>query len=204
LTPGARDARITAAFPGEDLFVPTDEQELVAACLVGDDDARERLYSRHAGCVMAYFLRSGFHRSDADDLLQETFLRAFRSLATFDAARGGFRVWVSAIARNAARQIWARRRDADRFVPELTEELLPAEEDPAASPEAGEEKDILRKGIRALPGELRRVLELRYIEGLTTRAIATAVGMPEATVRLRLKEACDALQKKLAEAGVKE
>jgi DNA-directed RNA polymerase specialized sigma24 family protein len=48
------------------------------------------------------------------------------------------------------------------------------------------------------------VLELRYIEGLTTRAIATAVGMPEATVRLRLKEACEALQKRLAQAGVKE
>jgi RNA polymerase sigma-70 factor (ECF subfamily) len=184
--------------------VPKDEQGLVAACLAGDDDARERLYSRHAGCVMAYLLRSGFHRSDTDDLLQETFLRAFRSLATFDPQRGSFRAWVGTIARNAARQLWARRREADRFVPELADEMLPAEQDPADSPEAGEEMTILRAGIRDLPGELRRALELRYVEGLTTRAIATAMGMPEATVRLRLKEACDVLQKKLAESGVKE
>jgi RNA polymerase sigma-70 factor (ECF subfamily) len=172
--------------------------------MAGDDDARERLYMRHAGCVMAYFLRSGFHRSDADDLLQETFLHAFRSLGTFDGDRGSFRAWVGTIARNAARKQWSRRRETERYVPELAEEMLPAEGDPADSPEAGEEMDLLRSGIRALPGELRRALELRYVEGLTTRAIATAMGMPEATVRLRLTEACDMLQKKLAEAGVKE
>lgn len=179
-----------------------DERQLLDSCLAGNEDARERLYSRHAGCAMAYLLRSGFTRADADDLLQETFLRAFRSLGTFDAGRGTLRGWIGAIARNVARKHWERRRHAERFDAELAEEILPAREDSAAAPENAEEMDLLRSAIRALPGELRRVLELRYVEGLTGRAVAETLGMPEATVRLRLREAYGLLEKRLAEAGV--
>ena len=179
-----------------------DERQLLAQCLAGDEDARERLYSRHAGCVMAWLLRSGFARADADDLLPETFLRAFRSLATFDAGRGTLRGWIGAIARNVARRQWEKRRETNRFDAELAEEILPAREDASCAPENAEEIDLLRSAIRALPGELRRVLELRYVEGLTGRAVAETLGMPEATVRLRLREAYGLLEKRLAEAGV--
>ena len=176
----------------------------MAACTAGEDDAPERLYARHAGRVMAYLLRSGFAPSDADDLLQETFLNAFRSLGTFDPQRGGFRAWVGAIARNVVRRHWARRREAERYVPELAEEMLPTDSDAADAPQANVEMDILRAGILSLPGELRRVLELRYVEGLTTRSIAATMDMPESTVRLRLEEAYTLLQSRLRKAGVRE
>ena len=181
-----------------------DEKELVVACVAGEEDARERLYARHAGCVMAYLLRSGFVRSDADDLLQETFLNAFRSLGTFDPQRGSFRAWVGAIARNVARRQWARRREAERYAPELAEEMLPGDSESADAPQANEEMELLRAGIRSLPGELRRVLELRYVESLTTRSIAKATDLPESTVRLRLEEAYELLQARLRKAGVQE
>ena len=54
----------------------------------GDSAAAEALYRRHAGRVAGFLLRSGFARPDADDLTQETFLRAMRSLRTFDADKG--------------------------------------------------------------------------------------------------------------------
>jgi RNA polymerase sigma-70 factor, ECF subfamily len=179
-----------------------DERKLLVSCLAGDEESMASLYALHAGSVVAWLLRSGFPRADADDLLQETFLRAMRSLATFDPRRGTFRVWIGAIARNVARGHWGRRRDEQRFDPDLAAEVLPARDDPAASPENIEESRRLRDAISELPGELRRLLELRYVDGLTGRAAAEAMGLPESTARLRLQEAYRLLEKRLASAGV--
>lgn len=178
--------------------------QLIQACRAGEEAARQRLYAAHAGRVMAYLLRSGFARADADDLLQETFLRVFRSLGTFDPAKGAFAGWLGAIARNVARRRWARRTDAERFDPELAEDTLLAKGLPDGDPASREEMGLLRAGIAELPEELRRVLELRYVEGLTTRAVGESAGLPEATVRRRLQEAFAALRARLRAAGVTE
>jgi RNA polymerase sigma-70 factor (ECF subfamily) len=142
------------------------------------------------GRVRAYLLRSGFGPADADDLAQETFLRAFRSLATFEVERGSFVRWLGAIARNVARRRWHRRREPDSFDPELAEEMFAAPDNPGESPEAREEFQAVRACVDALPAELARIVRLRYVEGRTTRGVSAAAGLPEATVRLRLKEAC--------------
>ena len=65
-----------------------------------DDAAFAALHAAHARHVKAFFLRCGFGAADADDLTQETFVLAFRGLSMFDPARGEFRPWVGAIARN--------------------------------------------------------------------------------------------------------
>lgn len=179
-----------------------EERELIETCLAGDEAARGRLYARHAGFVMAYLLRSGFARAEAEDVLQETFLRVFRSLDTFDESRGAFHSWLGAVARNAARRQWGRRRETDRFDPELAEEALAAREEADSLPAAREEADAVRTCVSGLPEEHRRIVELRYVDGLTLRAVAEAAGMPEATVRLRLREAHGLLEQGLKEAGV--
>jgi len=184
--------------------VPVDDEQrqVIERAVSGDEGARKALYDAHARRVKAYFLRSGFAEADADDLVQETFVRAFRSLATYDAARGEFRAWLAAIARNAARRRWSARPAPESFDPELAEQTLTAPDNPGESAERLEEIDAVRGCIGELPGELKRVIRLRYVEGRTTRGIAAAVDRPEATVRLRLEEARRLIERCLRGKGV--
>jgi len=179
------------------------DAELVSRCLSGDRSAFGALYAAHAARVAAYFRRCGFAASDADDLLQDTFVRAFRSLGTFDASRGLLLGWVAAIARNVARKRWRRRSEPEAFDPELAEEMFAEETHPGGSPEVREQLAALRECIRRLPPELGLVVHLRYVDGRTTRGIAAAAGMPESTVRLRLSEAMAVLQREMSARGIR-
>lgn len=175
---------------------------LIQQCLSRDAKAYETLYHAHAGRVAAYFLRSGFGHADADDLTQETFARAFRSLRTFDAERGTFRRWLAEIARNVARTHWGRRKQVALFDAELAEQTFLAPENPADTPEAREELAAVGDCVGRLPEELWQVVRLRYVEGRTLRGVGAAAKMPEATVRLRLKEALALLERCLKQKGM--
>ena len=82
--------------------------------------------------------------------------------------------------------------------------MLAAPDNPGRSAAAREEADAVRDCIDALPDELARVVRLRYVAGRTTRGIAGATGIAEATVRLRLTEALRRLRRCLAAKGVLE
>lgn len=175
---------------------------MIRRALAGEGGAFTALHAAHAGRVRAYLLRSGLTSADADDLAQEVFLRAFRSLATYDAERGPFAAWLGAVARNVVRRHWSRRSRGELFDPELAEEMFPADEDPASSPEAMEEIEAIGLCVDALPSALARLVRLRYVDGRTTRGVAEAAGMPESTVRARLAEARDLLARCLREKGI--
>ncbi|MBS3734875.1 MAG: sigma-70 family RNA polymerase sigma factor [Phycisphaerae bacterium] len=180
----------------------TNDAELVAQYLAGRGEAFDALYAAHGPRIAAYFARSGFAGADADDLTQQTFVRAARSLGTFDAGRGAFGVWLSAIAHNVARRHFARRPAPANFDPELAEVMLESTDNPAPAAEAAEEIAAVRDCVGQLPDELGRVIRLRYVEGRTTRGVSAAMTMPEATVRLRLGEARAALERCLREKGL--
>ncbi len=180
------------------------QQQLIDKALSGDEAACGDLYDTNARWVKVYFLRSGFTNADADDLVQETFTRAFRSLETFDARRGAFRPWVGTIARNVARKRWSARKKPENFDPELAEEMLVGQDDPGGSAELREESDAVRQCVSALPDELRLVIRLRYVNGLTTRGIAAETSLAEATVRLRIENARHRIQRCLRGKGVVE
>ena len=178
--------------------------QLVSRCLAGDGPAQQELYGAHARRVAAYLFRSGFARADADDLLQETFARAFRSLHTFDASKGALAAWLATIARNVARRRWSRRPQPDHFDPELAGDVLEAADNPGLAAADREEIDALRGCIEQLPAERARIVRLRYVEGRTTRGVAAGAGIPESTVRLRLAEAHGRLAQCLRSKGVLE
>ena len=73
--------------------------------------------------------------------------------------------------------------------PELAEEMFAVHDNPGETAAAGEEMRAIAGCVSALPEELARLVRLRYVEGRTTRGVAEAAGMPEATVRSRLAEA---------------
>lgn len=177
---------------------------LVSRCLMGDTAAYGALYAARARGVMAYFRRSGFDQAQAEDLTQDTFIRAFKSLGTFDAQKGYFNQWMAAIARNVARKKWELSKGGgELYDPQLAEmTLASAEEDPSAALQRQEDLDALAECVAGLSEDYRRIIRLRYVEAMTTRGIAQATDMPESTVRLRLNDARDRLAKCLRGKGI--
>ena len=111
---------------------------------------------------------------------------------------------LGAIAKNIARKHWARPDGPVDFDPVLAEEMFAAPAEVLESPEVREEIDAVKDCLSQLPDELAQIVRLRYVAAGTTRGIATATDVPEATVRLRLTEALGLLERCLKSKGVLE
>jgi RNA polymerase sigma-70 factor (ECF subfamily) len=180
--------------------------QLISRCLSGERAAQEELYALHARRVMAYFLRSGFLRADAEDLTQEAFARVFSYLGGYDPSRGAFGGWLFAIVRNVARKHWSSACDVQYYDPQLAEETFceTSGDDPGLSSEQHEELAALRDCLAALPPDVANLVRLRYVDARTTRGVGQAAGLQESTVRLRLAEARNMLERCLRGKGVLE
>ncbi len=134
---------------------------------------------------------------DAEDLVQDALLRAFRAFPGFRGADG--RAWLLAIVRNAC-YTWLRGNRRQELTTEFDEEVHTAEGD-VLNPERlvlreGESARV-RQALEELPAEFREVLVLREIEGLSYKEIATVVDIPVGTVMSRLARARGRLQRGL-------
>lgn len=187
-----------------DRFMHDQTEKLISQCLSGDAEAFESLYNAHAGRVVGYLLRCGFAHPDAQDLTQETFIRVFKSLGTFDSRRGSFSTWLSMIVRNVARRKWSQRKHGDNYDPELAEEMFAGPGNPHLTAEKREELAAVNRCVSELPDELGKLVEMRYVQGLTTRAIAAQSQLPEATVRMKLDQARGQVARCLRTKGIVE
>ena len=157
----------------------------------------ERLLLPHLRA--AYNLARWLSRSDqdAEDVVQEAYLRAVRFFRGF---RGGdAKAWLLTIVRNASHSAWARGRVAAAAVP--FDDDLPEVEDAAPGPEqlllqraSGEE---VRQALGALSVELREVIVLREMEGLSYKEMAEVIQLPIGTVMSRLARARSRLRRAL-------
>ena len=135
---------------------------------------------------------------EADDVVQEAFLRAFRAFGTLRSPDA--RAWLLAIVRNCHLSALAeqRRRSFEPLTEELEEQSQSATARPAPDPERAsiehDERRSLERLIAALPAEHREVLLLRELEDLSYREIATVTDVPIGTVMSRLARARAALR----------
>jgi RNA polymerase sigma-70 factor (ECF subfamily) len=173
--------------------VPTDAA-LVAACRRGDERAATELVGRHAGPVGRYLYASGAAASDVDDLVQDTFFRAFRSL---DGWRGeaSFRSWLFTIGGNLLRDEFRRRKG--RRMLTLDDRDLPDHSDPHADLVAAEAERQLRDGLATLPRLQREVFLRRVQEGGDYEAIAAALGTTPGAARVHYHHAVKRLKELL-------
>jgi RNA polymerase sigma factor (sigma-70 family) len=151
---------------------------VLIARVVNQDDrvAFGELVRRHQGVVRGFLRRMLGSAADlADDLAQETFIKAYRNLRGF---RGGasFPSWMCAIAANELRAEWRRRKRRSAFC----EEDMDAAPLPAAGP--GEQRD-LAAGLARLPDAQRAALVLCYEHGLTHEEAAAALDCPVGTLK---------------------
>lgn len=134
---------------------------------------------------------------DAEDLVQEAYLRAFRF---FDGFRGGnSRAWLFKIVRNTF--YTSIRQRGHEPAASLDDELLDVECescDPETVALASSDRELLRRALESLPIEFREAIVLRELEGLSYKEIAAITGVPLGTVMSRLARARKHLQLRLA------
>jgi len=152
------------------------DERLAALAAGGDRDAFDELVTRHRQGVYRLCWSAAGNAADADDAAQETFVRVYRSLPSYDPARP-FGPWLRKIAWNCGLSV---RRDGNAGVPRVAEDDAPEAIDPAPGPEeaaaGNEERQRVADALAGLPAELRMVMVLRAVEGLKEQAhLAIAV-----------------------------
>ena len=175
-----------------------DEEFLVASAKEGDEQAFAALWSRHSKMVLHKALRITRNRADAEDAVQDAFLRAFVHLKSFD-QRSKFSTWVVRIAINSAVTILRRKRAhpealANSFKTEASWELAdqrPDFEDQYCRHELQKRLDM---AIRALPKIFREVMLLYHAQEHSIAEIAGLIGISVAATKARLFRARTALR----------
>jgi RNA polymerase sigma factor (sigma-70 family) len=142
--------------------------------------------------------------TDAEDVVQEAYLRAFRHFGSFRGGDG--RPWLLAIVRNTC-YTWMQQNRAPELQIAFDEEIHTGREDYLNSEtlllkEA--DRELVRRAVEELPVEFREVIVLRELEGLSYKQIADVAGIPMGTVMSRLARARKRLQQSLASRGNKE
>lgn len=176
------------------------DSEVVARVVAGDDALFEILMRRHNQRL--YRVARGIlgEHAEAEDVMQETYVRAFRELAAFR-GEAAFSTWLTRIAVHEA---LARVRKRRHLVA-VDQETLPEQSDgdAAANPEraAGnrELRAAIHQAVEQLPDALRAVFVLREVEDLSTEEVADALGISRENVRVRLHRANAILRQRLDE-----
>ncbi|MDX2646379.1 RNA polymerase sigma factor [Streptomyces sp. PA03-1a] len=177
---------------------PPGDDALMRAIARGDTQALADLYDRHSGWLHARLTRRCPDPETVREVLQDTFMAAWRSAGTHGGGAAGGWLWVI-----AARRLADARRAAVRAG---TRDLLAAEEagtTPSAEEHvlAGLEYGDVGAALDRISPELRAVLRATVIDGLTTREAARLLGIPEGTVKTRASRARRELRAALAALG---
>jgi RNA polymerase sigma-70 factor (ECF subfamily) len=158
-----------------------------------------QLHEQHAGALWGYCLRlTGNDRARAEDVVQETLLRAWRSASVLDESQGSVRAWLFTVARNIVIDDWRTRR---------AQSELPVADVPDVA-ESGDRTDqlllswVVADAVTALSPQHRAVLMECYYGGRSVAEAARRLGVPEGTVKSRTHYALRALRMALEEMGV--
>jgi len=134
--------------------------------------------------------------TDADDVVQEAYMRAFRFFSGFHG--GDSRAWLLKIVRNTC-YTWIKKNRPREIVYELDEEMHEATSgDPATVLQENVDRQLLRKLLDELPAPFREIIVLRDLEGLSYKEISTVMELPLGTVMSRLASARQRLQRDAA------
>ncbi len=167
------------------------DEALIARVQQRDVVAFSLLYDRYAQAIYALAAHLLSH-VDAEEIVQDTFLRLWNRAEQYDASRGSFRTWFITIARHCVFDELKRRNHEQRSlaVNEIEHLLSDAEDlqtNVAEEAWLRQRQDALIHALRDLPAEQRRALVLAYFGGLSQSAIAQELGLPLGTVKKRIR-----------------
>ncbi len=173
--------------------------ELVQLCLNGDDSAWARLVEEYRGLVYSICYLFCSSSQDAEDLMQDTFLKIWMNLASFDPSRGELKSWIATVARN--QRVDRFRRSGQQRVTESidatetrwdnsgTMTLAQRIPDPRPTPhEAAVSREVagvVCRAVKKISPEMREVVTLRFLHEFDNQEIAHRLSIPEGTVKSR-------------------
>ena len=174
--------------------------ELVLRAARGDSAAFHALVDRHSAALFRLAQSLSRGRADAEDVVQETFFGAYRSLSTFD-GRSSVKTWLKRILIRQAARVWHKSRESRTALPIESADLptgrLAGDPDNSGHAARIDRKIDVGVVLRTLSPEYRQVLVLREFEQLSYAEIAEALGVPQGTVESRLHRARAELRGKL-------
>jgi RNA polymerase sigma-70 factor (ECF subfamily) len=183
------------------IYQSADDVTLMRWSGQGRTEALEELYRRYADRLFGFGLRLLGDRAMAEELVQETLLRMWRSAGSFDPARGSVAGYLFTTARHVATDLWRRPSSRpfvefdDTYSAEARAGLVP---DPADRTVA---TVMVRRALDLLSPAHRVILELAYLGDLTQAEIASILDVPLGTVKTRTYHALRALKVTLSERG---
>lgn len=179
-----------------------DDAQLVARCVRQDREAFGLLIDRHAAAIVSLAYRMVGNRAEAEDLAQETFLAAFKAVATFR-ADSKFSTWLYRIASNKCKD-WLRvkrpgqaRQDVD--VDEMLDVYVAEERTPEHLLAQQQVAQELEQAIQRLPPLYREAFVLKHVEGLSYEEMQVILGVNGDTLKMRVYKGRLQLSRELAD-----
>ncbi|MDX3658751.1 sigma-70 family RNA polymerase sigma factor [Streptomyces sp. ID05-26A] len=161
--------------------------ETTKAFVAGEEGALRAVYERYAPAVLRVAASSLPSRADAEDVVQTTFVTAWRSRESFDPAKGSLLVWLLTIARRRSIDVLRSRSRDERIVKMLHSTSGGAESDEPVRPERVVDRLVVLEAIGELSPQQRQVLLLAFYDDLTHDQIAASTGLPLGTVKSHLR-----------------
>jgi RNA polymerase sigma-70 factor (ECF subfamily) len=178
-----------------------DDVAIVQAMARGDSSALAQLYDRYAGTMLALAQRIVGRGAEAEDVIHDVFLEAWRHSADYDSSRGSVKSWLLLRTRSRSLDVQKSAR-VSKQASGLDDAWLAELSDPSRDTAAGADQTRVRAVLVALPVEQREVLLLGYFEGLSSSEMAERIGVPLGTVKSRVAAALAALRGALSDSVV--
>jgi len=179
------------------------DEILVTQVAQGSSTALEALYDRYASAVLGISLKVIGDQASAEDVLQETFWRVWKSAATYQSQRGTFTSWLFRIARNLAIDAYRRRNVRPQALYRADDSDPVLDETPDPNMDVAEQAQSIlknrqiREALLSLPRVQRQVIEMAYFYGMTRQEIAEATGEALGTIHTRARLALQKLREEL-------
>ena len=180
---------------------------LLQRIVARDTGALADLYDRHSRLLFGLILRIVRNRAEAEDILQEVFIRVWTRAGLYDPRLGSPMPWLVRLARNCAIDRLRARRIRDTAGSPVLDEAVAG---PAASatdirtPETdvldAERRGTVMDALAGLPAEQRRLIEAAFFEGYTHSELANRFGLPLGTVKTRIRAGMIAMRQRLEQA----
>jgi RNA polymerase sigma-70 factor (ECF subfamily) len=177
---------------------------IIKRALDGDQNSYAELYDRFAASLYRLCYSLLMNEQDAEDILQESFLYAFKNLHRFDSRKASLKTWLYTIAVSRCRNTYRRKRF---LTVDITEWLgLELKAPPSEAPEAAvirrDASDSISKALLDLSPRLREAIVLRYGQGMTYREISEVMGCPQKTAESRVRLGHQRLRQSLQPVGL--
>ena len=173
-----------------------DDNTLIYRAQTGDEGAFADLMREYYPFVYTIVIRIVDNPHDVEELVQDTFLSAYRGLTQLEDAVK-FKSWLAEIARNCARQWFRKRRINTVSLDEVGEEALQTQDSPDTQLARQEQRELIRRTMKTLPQKDREIARAFYLEGASYDDLTSTHGLSDKAISFRLSRAKQQLSKRL-------